>query len=268
MEDSTAMRNRRGFSLIELLVVIGIILVIAGIALPMLIRAYSYSAKSAAAFNLNTIAVGLEAYKQDMGDYPRTDYADTTSGERGARVLAWALLAPQAAAQDGADGLGFRVRAGMGKVCGPYLQLDRLKLSAQDNTAKITNKDGGPILYYPANPVKPNINAVASATNGGYCGPTPAAGSPGPLYNSSDNSTLMATNNLRGLLGDFSANGAIDSTYGTETAVGSLPFILIDAGADGGFGPSTALTTAASAATWTTNKNLIAGCDDITNFPR
>src|SRR6476646_5365944 len=126
MTSATSHSKSRGFTLIEILVVIGIILVLAGILLPMLIKAYSYADKSKGAADLQSIALALENYRQDCGDYPRP-YNDTTN-YRGARALCQALVAPGTAAQDGADGLGFRVRTGMGQVKGPYLQMDRFKV--------------------------------------------------------------------------------------------------------------------------------------------
>lgn len=89
--------KRRGFTLVELLVVIGIILVIAGIALPALIKAYSHSEKSKGRADLNTIAVCLEAYKQDYGDYPRLPTDPVTGNpvaNTGAAILCKALVGP------------------------------------------------------------------------------------------------------------------------------------------------------------------------------
>lgn len=89
--------KRRGFTLVELLVVIGIILVLAGIALPILIKSYSSAEKNKARADLNTIAVCLEAYKQDYGDYPRTltdPATGATIANTGAATLCKALVGP------------------------------------------------------------------------------------------------------------------------------------------------------------------------------
>lgn len=287
--DSSA--RRRGFTLTEILVVIGIIVVLVGILLPTVMKAYTQANKNKAALELQAIGTALEAYKADFGDYPRTAPGSTDTG---AHVLCRALFAPGPqsdvtpgdqqgdGAGTGANGttpaLGFRVRpGGSGKVWGPYLQTDRWIIdddtTAGDTIGSYANvviytKEYTPILYYPATPTKPNVTLVPSATSGGYC-EAYTANWPLPLYCSSDNVTLLATPNLQGLLGDYSCNGAIDSTYGAEQSIGNFPYLLFNAGPDGIFGPSTALNpSVSSAAGWTSNKALIASCDDITNFPR
>lgn len=331
----------RGFSLVELLVVIGIIVVLAGIALPALIKAYSAAEKTKGRSDLNTIGIGLEAYKSIYGDYPRTNGVQNT----GAAVLTKALIGPGDAVNyniahsmatiynpgdvaadtgsgityicfktttattavtdtnywaafpdgDGQDGLGWRVRAGMGKVQEPLINLDRLKLKNR----LLANKDGYIILYYPANPVmqrtdkKPGDLTAApeptGGTYGGYVGPTPAAGQPFPFYNSSDNAGLMHVKSLRVLLGDYNLDGACAVTFGeTEKPNATLPFLLINPGPDGTYGPaqlagsytgndetnSNTWTTPASAPApttanqWNRNKRVSIGCDDITNIPQ
>jgi len=56
------MRRNRGFSLIELLIVVGIILVIAAIAIPNLMRARIAANESAAASQLRTLNTAQIAY--------------------------------------------------------------------------------------------------------------------------------------------------------------------------------------------------------------
>jgi type IV pilus assembly protein PilA len=56
------MRKNRGFSLIELLIVVGIILVIAAIAIPNLMRARIAASESAAASQLRTLNTAQIAY--------------------------------------------------------------------------------------------------------------------------------------------------------------------------------------------------------------
>jgi prepilin-type N-terminal cleavage/methylation domain-containing protein len=319
------MRHHRGFSLVELLVVIGIILVLAGISVPMLIKAYSASDKAKARMDLNTVALALEAYKTDFGDYPRPPAG---SAGLGAVILCKALVAPGPATgtsaepwasgtaytageivddggttyvciqnirttnpdayaptsnanywkafpdADGADGLGFRIRAGMGKPKPAYLQVDRLKVRG----LMITNRDGHPILYYPATPSNPTITSGT-----GYIATA------GAKYNSADNNGLLHEKGLRALCGDYSINGRIDSAISDEKAFAVEPFILLLPGPDGIYGPSrlagsytgpddnngSAFTTnIAGAATpttlnqWRRNKQAVAECDDATNLIR
>src|SRR5688500_15384527 len=63
--------RRPAFTLVEVLVVIGIMVVIAGIAIPMINKARKQGIRVRVAGDLNTIGVALEAYKNDFGDYPR-----------------------------------------------------------------------------------------------------------------------------------------------------------------------------------------------------
>jgi len=258
---------RRGFSLTEILVVIGIIVVIAGILAPTLLRAYKQANNSKGQYDLQAIGVGLEAYKQDFGDYPRTISGTTDTGSH---TLCQALFAPGAVADDGADGLGFRIRpGGAGKVWGPYLQTDRFILDSNTiagdavnyATVMVYTKDYTPILYYPAAPTKPDITIATK-----YCWVNPIVGVP-PLYNASDNSALMPAISLYAELGDYSTNGAIDSAVATETAATEGPYLLIATGPDGNFGPS-GIVAGGSITSWTANKKAVQDCDDITNFPR
>ena len=67
-------RKQRGFSLIELLIVIGIILVIAAIAIPDLMKARLSAQEAAAVGSLRTISTAEAGY---VGAYPGTGYAPT-----------------------------------------------------------------------------------------------------------------------------------------------------------------------------------------------
>src|SRR4051812_46089948 len=85
-------RSRAGFTLVEMLVVIGIIVLLVGILLPTIMSARRNAEKNAVRMELHTIALALDAYRADFGDYPRPPSG--TPAQRKYRLLAWALIGP------------------------------------------------------------------------------------------------------------------------------------------------------------------------------
>lgn len=192
----------RGFTLVEMLVVIGIIVVLAALLMPSLNKAWKSAARTSVANDLQALGAALEAYRQDFGDYPvvRKDPALTdppTDPKRpnpmtGAQVLCFALVGPAPAVdpnpmplvrpiQDGRDGTGFTVKPN-GKIYQPYVPLDRFKIgdpadffSPTPYTQSKSGVEGNelrlcfvdrwnqPILYFPRSTSRLNVGVKPAA---------------------------------------------------------------------------------------------------------
>lgn len=256
--------GRGGFTLVEMLVIIGIILALLAILLPSVGAAWKRGQRTRMQLDLQTIATALELYKQDHGDYPRV-YVKLY----GAWTLGQALIGPYPATDptgkglaDGADGPGFRTRPPVkdasgnlvpqGRVYGPYLDPSKWTLSP---SYEILDRYGlKPILYYPA--YKPaNINvANGFIWEGDY--PSATGTRRMPRFNSDDNAGYLKKETLQRMMGDKNSNGMID---GFEQPAFDGDFLLWSAGPDLSFGP-TAFPDKPVAAN---NR-----CDDVANFPR
>jgi len=174
---------------------------------------------------------------------------------------------------DGANGPGFRIRAGSAAKR-PYLQADRFKVVGTD----LVDNEGNPILYFPASPAKRNL----SAGTGHTANLAAASSDATSLYDPNDNvvpfrlqsPTVEATDvnamiRIRAMLGDMDADGQIDSAViGTkrELTATEAPFLLWAAGRDGIFGPPVVEATVTTDALFNSQAKKAESCDDVVNF--
>jgi type II secretory pathway pseudopilin PulG len=256
--------RRTAFTLVELLVVIGIIVALIALLLPSVMRAMKIGERTRLQADLQTIATALTAYQHDHGDFPRV-----TGGQLGATVLCRALLGPYPETdpggilQDGANGFGFRTRPSVGgvpqgRVWGPYLDPAKWKV-AQSTTGRreleiVDRFNEQPILYYPANRAS-NIYLPNGYVAAGDYPTSTSSNKILPRFNANDNSGYMPINTLQVLLGDVNKDGGINN--GEQPAFDG-DFLLWATGPDGRFGPNDPTKPVSS-------KNR---CDDVANFPR
>jgi len=275
---ASSARRRNGFTLVEMLVVIGIGLLLMAIVLPAINLAYNKGVRTRMAADLQAIVVALEAYRQDHGDIPRVYGSGSTPNETGEVILCRALLAPGPATgtgADGQDGYGFRTRAAIsnvqqGKVYGPYLAPDKFKVDTTVATPKILDRNGKAILYFAG------FKTADVAANNGYIAPFNYTGATAasirPMFNTNDlgangmkvfdydgTNATTGLSKFRFLMGCNPATGGANGTdaQGPFTPAFSGEFLLWSAGPDEKYGlPNNARPSPA-------NK-----CDDVANFER
>lgn len=159
--ESRASRKRRyAFTLVELLVVVGIIALLAGIVLPSLKQFIIRSNKAKTQSAINLIDGACRYYFNDFDAYPPSK-DDTYSGWTGSQLIVLFLTGygpdptnngiPGAdlASDDGVEGYGFRL-AQRGEVYGPYNNTEKLDVRRDPRPEFVDTfgTAGNPILYY------------------------------------------------------------------------------------------------------------------------
>ncbi len=74
------MKNRKGFTLIELMIVIAIIIILAAIAIPNYLKMTERAKKARIGSDMAALATGLEAFRTDWGAYPHNVAAVDIAG--------------------------------------------------------------------------------------------------------------------------------------------------------------------------------------------
>ena len=145
-------RIRRGFTLVEMLVVISVIVLLAGIVLPTILQVRRQISVKASQATINNLEAGCKLYRDDWGEFPPDYYKEMDAWKcpekwNGAKMLVQCLLGyfpdigndgkPDDSAtvsredivmgDDGVDGYGFRMKAGKRKV-GPYVDPEKVRL--------------------------------------------------------------------------------------------------------------------------------------------
>ena len=280
-----------------MLVVIGIILVVIGLAVPMVMRAWRIGDRTATFNDLHVIAVALDAYHTDHGEYPRVTlpWAGAPRDFDGARMLYRALVGPGAAGPSGTSGTpasagpkvfdgkgseqdatlpgpGFRLRGSQGRVYGPYISTDHFKtanpttpgqLNPEPGFLTLLDRYGKPILYYPATG-RPDVRVPYGFLDDYDPAKPPREGR--AMYNAADNLGGMNAATFAFTMGDCNLNTRIDkpgSVWEEPLYVGQ--FMLWSAGPDEVF--SIPLKEPVIPTKDPRGYRLMfQKCDDITNF--
>jgi len=240
-----------GFTLIELLVVIFMILVLIGIAVPMLSYAKRQANKAATATSLQTIAGGLDAYNAIFNMYPPSQPGYGSTINRGSVMLVQGLDGFLPTGMDGADttnggsNYSFRITPnGKGTIYYAYVPPDSKFLKViSANEQVFVDLWGNEILYYRAVPAKingntRNIQSVFASGGSTLNGPTFTG-----IFNSDDNSAVVCQPDANGVTanpdpatgtsGFWQSIGATsNSLSGGEAVSGRDSYLLISGGLD------------------------------------
>jgi prepilin-type N-terminal cleavage/methylation domain-containing protein len=176
--------KRQGFTLVEMLVVIGIVAVIIGIAVPVLVVARQKSTNARIQADMASIAIALSAYKADFGDFPRVEEARKFPAAinipndlfnpayiSGAELLCWSLVGPYGQTGgggftpgDGADGSGFRLNpSGRGQVYASYLNAERFRWGKDATFSRypaLLDYADKQILYFTSRPGQRTMSTI------------------------------------------------------------------------------------------------------------
>ncbi len=255
-------RRRGAFTLVELLVVIGIILVLASFIMPAAQAYFKRADRTRTKMDIQAIATALDAYRDDFnGMYPIAGPISSASHDQ--TLLTKALFGGTGPTNAG-FGNGFRMVAG-GRQYGPYLQPDKFTVVGTSGVARIADRNGTPFQYLPRD--------SAHATNILVPNAGPAVTTPPTTYMFDSRDTDTTAIDAQGVLGVqvMLGDDNLDNTInGTERLRYTGPYLLISAGPDKKFlSPNTTADakywgSGATATPWVAADKT----DDVYNFDR
>lgn len=137
-----------GFTLIELLIVVAIIAILAGIAIPNFLEAQIRSKVSRVKAELRTIALGLESYHSDHNRYPPSTLVFRSRRLRPLTTpIAYLSSVPQDVFQSQSAGGGPWRRSGT--YAYGAMPIDEESRWALASNGPDLNRDSNPIEFYP-----------------------------------------------------------------------------------------------------------------------
>ena len=155
-------RNQKGFSLIELLVVVAIILIVAAIAIPNLLQARVIANEASAVASLRTVNTAMITY---LDNYPTVGFAPTLAALGGTSCTppdqTSACLIDTLLAAGTKSGYSF-ASTGIGSPAGAYFAVG-LPTSGNGNRSFCSTEDGV-IHYDPTGAVIPDHDSCIALT--------------------------------------------------------------------------------------------------------
>ena len=140
-------RNRKGFTLIELMIVIAIIIILAAIAIPNYLKMTQRAKKARVASDFETLATALESYKTDWGVYPvvtsMSPFGKNTDGTAITSTLAKELTGQGATTNKSGNttatgengGIAYIKAATIQSMVDPFIPTEDYKYGSADGTS-------------------------------------------------------------------------------------------------------------------------------------
>jgi type II secretory pathway pseudopilin PulG len=253
--------RRRGFTLAELTIVLGIIIVLVAILVPTVSRARKKGIMAREQQAIETFKIGLEEYHNDWKDYPAViDPSQVVSP-----ITMDANGVNQVHIEDGAKalltclGLRLQVRPGSAPY-GPYIELSQFSIDTTNHW--LLDPNGLPYIYIPATAPASVINQSNHFV--GYQNLATVTTANAPMYNwacvpiipnSVPQQRYLKQWDMQQILGASGTGALVPPGQASYTG----PYLLWAAGVDSAFGFPVA-------GQYASNGSIPGKTDDITNF--